>query len=349
MAYIFYLVPRDWTVADGGALELYDTDGAGEARTVVKSIVPKWNSCAFFAVTAQSWHRVAEVLRDSSARMSISGWFHGAPLPRPPPARDVLPPLVPLNANAKLDLSEWLNPVYLKPDTQKQIKRHFVENDSVQLQDFLLPERYEALVAALASCKAWTHAGPANRRQYDATKPAAATGALRDTMSLFLSPVWAAFVASLSNIKVVQARVEARRFGPDSYTLTQDAEELASQTVLDALLSVAPADWPEEAGGTTTYLAPDGELLSTAPEPNALTLAYRSGSEEVPVMRFTKYVSRSAPGVLYDICAMYWEAEAAEEAEAKPASGKAKRSAYGAAAAPAAAAQRKGKARKQKK
>lgn len=345
-------MPRDWKAADGGALELYDADGAGEARTVVKSIVPKWNSCAFFAVTAQSWHRVAEVMRNSSARMSISGWFHGAPLPRPPPARDELPPLVPLDAHAKLDLSEWLNPVYLKPDTQKQIKRHFVENDSVQLQDFLLPERYEALVAALASCKVWTHTGPANRRQYDSTKPSAATGALRNTMSLFLSPVWAAFVASLSNIKVVQARVEARRFGPDSYTLTQDAEELASQTVLDALLSVAPPDWPEEAGGTTTYLAPDGELLSTAPEPNALTLAYRSGSEEVPVMRFTKYVSRSAPGVLYDICAMYWEeAEAAEEAETKtkPASGKqAKRAAYGAAAAPA-AAERKGKARKQKK
>lgn len=147
MAYIFYLVPR---ATGAAAAQSSHADAVGEARSLVKAIVPQWNACAYFAVM---WHRVAEVLRHAAAnqaRISVEGWFRGAPLPRPPSARNVLPPLRALDA-VGVELHAWLNHTYLAPDVQRQIRRHFVESDSVQLHDFLLPQRYEALVAALAT------------------------------------------------------------------------------------------------------------------------------------------------------------------------------------------------------
>jgi len=61
---------------------------------VVTRLRPAWNSIAFFEVSALSHHQVAEVLPPAGARgarLSVSGWFHGTPVPRavmptlPPP------------------------------------------------------------------------------------------------------------------------------------------------------------------------------------------------------------------------------------------------------------------------
>jgi hypothetical protein len=228
-------------------------------------------------------------------------------------------------------LSSWLNPVYLAPATQKQILRHFVGEGCVELQDFLVPARYDALVTALKSYKGWQHRGPANRRQYDTAARVSTKGALQATLEFLQSTAWAEFMLSLTSIRAEKARIEARRFEPDSYTLMQDGEELASQSVLDALLCVAPDDWPEEAGGSTTYTGLSEPLQTTSPKPNALTLVYRVGTKEEPVMRFTKYVSLSAPSAMYDISAMYWEAEKASSG-VKEVGGEvpAKRGGYGA-------------------
>lgn len=46
---------------DGGALELFDVDAAGQPRDVVQSLVPQWNSFAFFEVTPTSFHQVREL------------------------------------------------------------------------------------------------------------------------------------------------------------------------------------------------------------------------------------------------------------------------------------------------
>ena len=60
IAYIFYLVPDAWTADDGGALELFETDGAtGHPGAVARSLVPTFNSFAFFEVTPRSWHQAS--------------------------------------------------------------------------------------------------------------------------------------------------------------------------------------------------------------------------------------------------------------------------------------------------
>lgn len=338
-------MPRSWTLKDGGALELYDADAAGEARDVVKSIEPLWNSCVFFPVTNKSWHRVAEITSSDKTRYSISGWFHGAPLPRPPPARDILPPLQPLTASTSIDLSEWVNAVYLKPATIRQIKQHFIEQGSVQLHSFLLPERYEALAKALdKSNNKWRRVTPANRRQYSTADRTSATGVLRAVLEMLQSTTWANFLASITNLSLVKGRIEARCFGRDSYTLTQDAEELSSHRLLDALLSIAPQEWDEDWGGATVYLSPEAELLTAPPVPNALTIAYRAGSTEEPVMRFTQYVSLAAPEPIYDISAMYFEDDEEDVVESLPK----KKSGYGGARSKPAAPAEKPSSRKNK-
>ena len=102
VSYILYLTDPepDWCDEDGGRLELYDsvsvsvsvsvsetgtgTEGAVRAPGVfpVKTILPKFNSMAYFAVEpGVSFHSVQEVFCDRP-RLSIQGWYHAKELPK---------------------------------------------------------------------------------------------------------------------------------------------------------------------------------------------------------------------------------------------------------------------------
>jgi prolyl 3-hydroxylase /prolyl 3,4-dihydroxylase len=58
IAYILYLVDEDWTSADGGNLDLYSVDERKQPDRIVTSLLPVWNSLAFFAVSPTSFHQV---------------------------------------------------------------------------------------------------------------------------------------------------------------------------------------------------------------------------------------------------------------------------------------------------
>ena len=95
ISYILYLTDPApvWTDADGGRLELYEAlpDEGDPSRCVpgplpAKTIVPAFNSLAYFAVRpGVSFHSVQEVLC-ARPRLSIQGWYHA----REAPARSVL-------------------------------------------------------------------------------------------------------------------------------------------------------------------------------------------------------------------------------------------------------------------
>lgn len=72
-AFIFNL-SKNILENDGGKLELLDEE-KGEAKSVVKSISPKFNQFNVFKVSNSSFHQVSEVLVDKE-RISISGWFY---------------------------------------------------------------------------------------------------------------------------------------------------------------------------------------------------------------------------------------------------------------------------------
>ena len=65
---------KDWSEKDGGTLDLFDRDANGDPKEVVKRLVPKNNSLAFFEVTEKSFHQVAEVLTKDKQRLSVGEW-----------------------------------------------------------------------------------------------------------------------------------------------------------------------------------------------------------------------------------------------------------------------------------
>lgn len=75
LAYILYL-GDSFTIQDGGALCLYDSDGRGRPRDVVKRYPPRRNTLAIFLVSRKSHHAVSENI-SAKKRIAVSGWFHG--------------------------------------------------------------------------------------------------------------------------------------------------------------------------------------------------------------------------------------------------------------------------------
>lgn len=72
IAYIIYL--SDLQQKEGGGLVLYKSQKS--IPTVqAKTIVPKFNTFAFFAVSPRSFHAVEEVVSDTQ-RIALTGWFY---------------------------------------------------------------------------------------------------------------------------------------------------------------------------------------------------------------------------------------------------------------------------------
>jgi len=137
IAYIVYLVPEDWEEADGGTLDLFAVDDKLQPTRVVKRLVPAWNSFSFFEVSPVSYHQVAEVISADKTRVSISGWFHGAPIARPPhpseaplfqyhghigPAAKEIEEIVEKDFSL---LAAWINPVYILRKAQEKVRGVF--------------------------------------------------------------------------------------------------------------------------------------------------------------------------------------------------------------------------------
>lgn len=168
IAFIMYFV-KDWSLKDGGTLDLFDRDSNGDPRSVVKRLVPKTNALAFFEVTEKSWHQVAEVLSKDKQRLSIGGWFHGQPYARPEK---------PLKSNNDQDTLEpvdidedefyaWINPTYLDPEIQAEVSAKFEETSEISLPDFLNEDKFKLVSDALRQTSNWKRKGPANQRCYD--------------------------------------------------------------------------------------------------------------------------------------------------------------------------------------
>ncbi|XP_005526486.1 PREDICTED: prolyl 3-hydroxylase OGFOD1 [Pseudopodoces humilis] len=181
IAFILYLVPP-WEKSDGGTLDLYSTDEHFQPQQITKSLVPSWNTLVFFEVSPVSFHQVSEVL-SQKCRLSVSGWFHGPSVARPP--RHIEAPLArsPHIPHDHEILYEWINVIYLDMDSQAQIQEEFEERSEILLKDFLKKEKYQLLCEALENKEIqWSSRGPANKRLYEAAEE----DSLPDTLKKFL-------------------------------------------------------------------------------------------------------------------------------------------------------------------
>ncbi|XP_015259089.1 PREDICTED: prolyl 3-hydroxylase OGFOD1 [Cyprinodon variegatus] len=167
VAFILYLVPP-WQSSDGGTLDLYSTDSNFQPERIVKSLVPSWNTLVLFEVSPVSFHQVSEVLSRDKCRLSLSGWFHGPSLERPPRFKE--PSIVkhPHLPRDEAVLFEWINPLYLDISHQEQIQTEFEDSSEIQLKDFLKEEKFREVREALRQSRIeWMKRGPANKRCYE--------------------------------------------------------------------------------------------------------------------------------------------------------------------------------------
>ena len=88
-------------------------------------------------------------MSESKVRLSVTGWFHGPSVkretytdPKPITPKDI----------TEQEFYWWINPLYLNPVTQHEIKEKFVATSEISLPDFLIDEKYQEMCAALAWC-----------------------------------------------------------------------------------------------------------------------------------------------------------------------------------------------------
>lgn len=333
IAYILYLVPS-WEASDGGTLDLFNTDKNGQPKNIVRSLVPQWNTFAFFEVSPISFHQVAEVLSKDKTRLSINGWFHGPPIDRPPKYKDPPRPfLYPKHVEEDV-LYSWINPAYLEESTQKTIRKKFGTDSEIELESFLTEEKYEALSTALKDQGLkWKRTGPADKNSYQVLTNKQPE-VLKECLSVLQSEAMFLILSQLTGLslhklappdsdpdsdeedekKEPNPRLRARvgRWGHGSYTLIRDSDAEEQESALDATLFVCVSDkWTEDLGGYNSYISKDedAELLSVLPRSNCFALVYR----DAETLKFTKHINA---GVLdleeedrhyFDINCKYYE------------------------------------------
>ena len=332
VAFILYLTDDDWAEADGGQLELFNTDEEGNPGSVVRRLMPVNNSFAFFEVSPQSYHQVAEVLSESKTRMSLSGWFLGSYSPSSSPRQP--PPPSPYLATVELEEDKffsWINPSYLNPETQVDIQSQFENSSEISLSEFLQPELYNDLCLALASHESWTRMGPPDRRCLDVLDDHDEVDeVIKSCLQFFTSDAFYLMLSNLTGLKLHQLAPESdneeeeqedkaekvynprcrggySRWSRGCYTLIRDDDQEQAEYALDLRMffNVTGYEEDSEAGGQTVYLArdEDEELVTVMPEENTLSLVYRDKDS----LKFIKYVNSRLEQSFQDLSLTYYE------------------------------------------
>ncbi|XP_033074341.1 prolyl 3-hydroxylase OGFOD1 isoform X2 [Trachypithecus francoisi] len=317
IAFILYLVPP-WDGSLGGTLDLYSIDEHFQPKQIVKSLIPSWNKLVFFEVSPVSFHQVSEVLSEEKSRLSISGWFHGPSLTRPP---NYFEPPIPRSPHIPQD-----------------------------------PEKFTKVCEALEHGDVeWSSRGPPNKRFYEKAEESKLPEILKECMKLFRSEALFLLLSNFTGLKlhflapseeeeemndkkeeeaadsteegtshsppepennqtaisnssqqnndqtdpepeenetkkessVPTCQGELRRWKTGHYTLIHDHSK--AEFALDLILYCGCEGWEPEYGGFTSYIAKgeDEELLTVNPENNSLALVYRDRE----TLKFVKHIN----------------------------------------------------------
>ncbi|XP_025226414.1 prolyl 3-hydroxylase OGFOD1 isoform X3 [Theropithecus gelada] len=315
IAFILYLVPP-WDRSLGGTLDLYSIDEHFQPKQIVKSLIPSWNKLVFFEVSPVSFHQVSEVVSEEKSRLSISGWFHGPSLTRPP---NYFEPPIPRSPHIPQD-----------------------------------PEKFAKVCEALEHGDVeWSSRGPPNKRFYEKAEESKLPEILKECMKLFRSEALFLLLSNFTGLKlhflapseeemndkkeeetadsteegtshsppepennqtaisnnsqqnndqtdpepeenetkkessVPTCQGELRRWKTGHYTLIHDHSK--AEFALDLILYCGCEGWEPEYGGFTSYIAKgeDEELLTVNPENNSLALVYRDRE----TLKFVKHIN----------------------------------------------------------
>ncbi|WAR24149.1 OGFD1-like protein [Mya arenaria] len=117
---------------------------------------------------------------------------------------------------------DWINPVYLSPGAQGSIQEKFENDSEIELQDFLLKEKYDLLLEALKSSNMkWQSAGPANKRCFKEADDASLPDVVSTCVRLFRSDAMFLLLSNLTGLKLHEL---AAASSSDSEGQSEDGE-----------------------------------------------------------------------------------------------------------------------------
>ncbi|XP_078354565.1 prolyl 3-hydroxylase OGFOD1-like isoform X2 [Oculina patagonica] len=335
IAYIFYLVPPDWEDKDGGTLDLFCIDEHGQPGQITTSLVPQRNSLVFFEVTPVSFHQVSEVLSLNKTRLSISGWFHGDNIDRPVPYQEPHPKSLKPYALEDDVLVDWINPMYLDTGVVKDIRARFKDESEIQLQEFLLENKYQEVLEALRNENLkWTWQGPANKRHFEQVATESAPSIVQQLTKLLQSQPIFKLLRTMTGLDMADVPLSdddddddddsdddddegskdtdkkkgnasergpcchgsIRRWAHGCYTLVHDTDPEGAEFALDVMLYVGGSGWKSDYGGYTTYLTSGEDEELLTVHPQENSMALVYRDKET--VRFVKHINHS---VLTDV------------------------------------------------
>ncbi|KAK3912159.1 Prolyl 3-hydroxylase OGFOD1 [Frankliniella fusca] len=264
VAFILYLC-KDWKKQYGGSLDLFDCDSDNQPKTVVKSIFPTYGSFAFFEVSHNSYHQVAEVLTSKSIRLSINGWYHGEDLPQQAVWQGTIPKLLaPIPLRGK-SVDDFVDDTWLNMKTCVQVKSAFEKDLCVSLPKFLKSSVFKGIETALKdSSIVWESCGPANRKRYDVARLSSLPETLTRFLKFIQSKDWFRYLSECTveispDVKPLpKCWFEVQRWQPGDYTVLVDNDPLNTSTGLDVHLYFGVEKRPKNnVGGEVFYLGPD--------------------------------------------------------------------------------------------
>lgn len=240
IAFVFYLVPN-WSVEEGGSLDLFDTDNDGMPKNIVHSLYPEYNSLVFFEVSENSYHQVAEVIAPDMPRWTINGWLHG-PYKRLAPVKPVIQHQYFDFIDRDEDLSYWINDTYLRTGIVKGINNDVEKNSSACLGEFVKGEFYAKLSQEVTneSIK-WRRVGPANLRNYEIAEETSLNGIWKSFYESIKTLSFCKLVETYTELELVPSdknpkprmTIELQRWSKGCYTLICDKNPLSDYSMAD--------------------------------------------------------------------------------------------------------------------
>uniref|UniRef100_A0AAQ5ZZV2 Prolyl 4-hydroxylase alpha subunit domain-containing protein n=1 Tax=Amphiprion ocellaris TaxID=80972 RepID=A0AAQ5ZZV2_AMPOC len=312
VAFILYLVPP-WQSSDGGTLDLYTTDSNFQPQSIVKSLVPSWNTLVLFEVSPVSFHKetvllewVNPVYLDISYQEQIQEEFEESSEIQ---LKDFLKEEKFREVSEALRLSQiqWTKRGPANKRNYEVASLDTVPQCVTACWELLRSESFFLLLSNFTGLRLH-YLCPADedddedKEKQEQKEDEEATASSTESS--------AANATKQKELSTPVCCGEVRRWSHGGYTLLHDGEAARAEYALDLILPFGCADWQSEFGGYTCYVAneEDEELLTVYPEDNSLALVYR----DKETLKFVKHVnhkssSESAGRGFYDFSYVYYE------------------------------------------
>lgn len=187
----------------------------------------------------------------------------------------------------KIALQEWINPLYLTPQTLQQIHTAFSQAQPfpfIQLGNFLLEQKAESLRTALLKAKKVETYIP-HMHSYSTIKEDKTIAAYKE---FFENSGFLTLLGTMIKQPCKKATVSCKSFEQRNYTLLHDTVQ--QKEGIYCFLDVTK-DWPAQANGQTIFVSETGaEPVIFSRAWNTLNIVKRTANTH----SFVKYVNAAA-------------------------------------------------------